>query len=59
VADFLAEKNICVRSGHHCTEPLHQALGLSGTVRMSIGIYTTQQDVEVFFSVLDEAFYHI
>lgn len=26
VAEYLADKNICVRSGHHCTEPLHRHL---------------------------------
>ena len=53
VADALAEKNVCVRAGHHCAEPLHLDKGVSGTVRMSISIYTTRADIEKFFEALD------
>jgi cysteine desulfurase/selenocysteine lyase len=28
VAEQLADANICVRAGHHCTDPLHQSLGI-------------------------------
>lgn len=28
VSEMLADTHICVRSGHHCTEPLHQFLGI-------------------------------
>ena len=26
IAEILADSGICVRSGHHCTDPLHTAL---------------------------------
>lgn len=53
VAESFAEKDICLRAGHHCTEPFHRSLDLSGTVRMSISIYTTAEDVQKFFAHLD------
>ena len=53
VADALAEQGICVRAGHHCTEPLHTSLGLSGTVRASLGVYSTEEDVVKLFDALD------
>lgn len=53
VADALATLDICVRAGHHCTEPFHRSLGLSGTLRMSISMYNTQEDLEKFFDALD------
>jgi len=28
IAELLADSNICVRAGHHCTDPLHQSLGI-------------------------------
>ena len=28
VAEMLADAGVCVRAGHHCTDPLHQALGI-------------------------------
>lgn len=47
VAGFLNEKNIAIRAGHHCTMPLVNTLGLpQGTARASIGIYTTEEDIE-------------
>lgn len=52
IADAFAEENICVRSGHHCCEPLHAYLWVSGTVRMSIGFDTTREEIERFFAVL-------
>lgn len=52
VAEMLAEKGICVRVWHHCTEPLHQYFGLQATLRMSLYIYNTKEDIDSFFSML-------
>lgn len=43
---------IMVRSGYHCAEPLHQRLGLSGSVRASFYIYNTKEEIEKFVEVL-------
>lgn len=53
VADAFAVAGICVRSGHHCCEPLHTHLGVQGTVRVSIGYQTTLSEMEQFFAVLE------
>jgi cysteine desulfurase / selenocysteine lyase len=45
VAGFLAEHQIAVRAGHHCTQPLHDSLGLAATVRASFSIYNSLNDV--------------
>jgi cysteine desulfurase/selenocysteine lyase len=46
IAGFLNEKNIAIRAGHHCTMPLVNRLGMpQGTARVSLGIYTTEEDV--------------
>jgi cysteine desulfurase / selenocysteine lyase len=47
IVDMLGEKGICVRGSHHCAMPLHNKLGLSGSIRISFGIYTTMQDVRL------------
>lgn len=52
VAEMLADKNICVRAGHHCTEPLHHALGIGGSLRMSLYLYNTREDIDIFVEVL-------
>lgn len=46
VASLLDQDGICVRAGHHCTQPLHRRLGLPATVRASIAPYTALADLE-------------
>lgn len=52
IADSLADRGICVRVWHHCTEPLHHALGVPATLRMSLYIYNTRDDIDAFFDAL-------
>ena len=52
IADALADVGICVRAGHHCTEPLHNHYGLPATLRMSTYIYNTKDDLDRFFQEL-------
>lgn len=46
LAELLGEKNICIRAGEHCASPLHRALDLPATARVSFGIYTTEEDID-------------
>lgn len=46
VAQVLADENICVRSGHHCTIPLHKRLGIPASVRASFYFYNDEEDIE-------------
>jgi cysteine desulfurase / selenocysteine lyase len=43
---------VCVRSGGHCALPLHSAMGIRGTTRISIGIYNTSEDVDALLVAL-------
>ncbi len=53
IAGFLNEKNIAIRAGHHCTMPLINLLGIpQGTGRVSIGMYTNEEDVQRLDSAL-------
>lgn len=52
VAQILADNNICVRAGHHCTQPLMQELGVQSSVRFSFGLYNTQADIDKAIEVL-------
>lgn len=54
IADWLAEKNICVRSWQHCAEPFMIDQSIKWTCRMSVYIYNTKEDIDLFFEVLDE-----
>jgi cysteine desulfurase/selenocysteine lyase len=39
-------EGIAVRTGHHCCQPLHERLGVAGTVRASFALYNTLEEVE-------------
>ncbi len=56
VAQFLDENaDIMVRSGHHCCQPLMDHLGLAeGTVRASLALYTTQDEVDLTIAAVEE-----
>ncbi len=42
----LGEKGICVRSGLHCAQPLHNKIGEKyGTTRISLGVYNSIEDI--------------
>ncbi|MGX5174668.1 aminotransferase class V-fold PLP-dependent enzyme [Aliikangiella sp. IMCC44653] len=46
IAGVLANEQVAVRAGHHCAQPLLSALGLKHCVRISLGIYSTRQDID-------------
>ena len=52
VAAILNEENVAVRAGHHCNQPLMQALGLVATTRASFYLYNTPEDVDRLISAL-------
>ena len=43
---LLDQLGIAVRTGHHCADPLMQALGIEGTVRASFSFYNTEAEVD-------------
>ncbi len=46
IASILNEDSIAVRAGHHCAMQLHTSLGLTGTTRISLNIYNTQEEID-------------
>ena len=46
LATFLDARGICVRAGNHCAQPLMRRLGVSGTVRASLHVYSSREDVD-------------
>ncbi|WP_457787594.1 aminotransferase class V-fold PLP-dependent enzyme [Pseudomonas sp. PL-6] len=55
LAHLLSEQGIAVRAGHHCAMPLMKGLGLSGAIRVSLGLYNDGADLDRFFDALDQA----
>ncbi|MEI7180207.1 cysteine desulfurase CsdA [Pectobacterium carotovorum] len=52
---LLAESGIALRAGHHCAQPLMDALGVSGTLRASFAPYNNQQDVATLIAAVGSA----
>ncbi|MCD7901056.1 MAG: cysteine desulfurase [Bacteroides sp.] len=44
---LLDRLGIAVRTGHHCAQPLMQRLGITGTVRASLGLYNTKEEIDI------------
>ncbi|EFA72704.1 Cysteine desulphurases, SufS [Raphidiopsis brookii D9] len=55
LATLLDQEGIAIRSGHHCTQPLHRYLELAGTARVSLSFYNTHEEIDVFVNALREA----
>lgn len=47
VGTLLDKMGIAVRTGTHCTEPIMQHYGITGTVRASFAMYNTLEEVQV------------
>jgi cysteine desulfurase/selenocysteine lyase len=46
VGTMLDTYGIAVRTGQHCTQPIMDRLGISGTVRASLALYNTREDID-------------
>lgn len=52
VGQFLDDRGIAVRVGHHCAQPLHRRLGLVASTRASTYLYNTTADVDYFLEAV-------
>ena len=48
IAALLDSAGICIRSGHHCTQPLHRHYSLSATARASLAFTSTFDEIDRF-----------
>ena len=46
LATILGQKDICIRAGHHCTQPIMDFYEIPGTVRVSFSVYNVEEDVD-------------
>lgn len=54
VAQILDRQGIEVRSGHHCTMPLHTHYGWPASVRASFGVYNTRDEIDRLVDALQK-----
>ena len=55
VGVLLDRQGVAVRTGHHCAEPLIDHLQVPGTVRASVALYNTLEDIDAFIVALKKA----
>ena len=53
VGTILDEERVAIRAGHHCAQPLMDALGVPATARASFGVYNGPQDVDALVRGID------
>lgn len=60
LATLLDHDGIAIRSGHHCTQPLHRIFNASGSARASLYFYNTRQEIDAFIKALKSTidFFH-
>ena len=51
---LLDRLGIAVRTGHHCAQPLMNALGIEGTVRASFAFYNTKEEIDVLITGIEK-----
>jgi len=53
VGSILDKLGIAVRTGQHCTQPIMDYFGISGTVRISFAVYNTKAEIDNFIVAME------
>jgi cysteine desulfurase/selenocysteine lyase len=46
IGEILGREGVCVRTGHHCAQPLMRRFNLGSTTRASFGVHNTPADID-------------
>lgn len=55
LAHLLGEQGLSVRAGEHCASPLHRAIELGATTRISLSVYNDEHDIEKLIVAIKQA----
>ncbi len=55
LATLLDQQGVAIRAGHHCCQLLMKKFGVSGCARVSLGVYSNEQDVDLFVKYLEKS----
>ncbi|MDD7592781.1 MAG: SufS family cysteine desulfurase [Peptoniphilaceae bacterium] len=53
VSTIMDASDVAIRSGHHCTQPLHRGLCIGSSCRASVAFYNTVEEVDAFLDAVD------
>jgi cysteine desulfurase/selenocysteine lyase len=51
---ILDREGVAVRTGQHCAQPVMDCFRITATIRASLGIYNTREDIDVLVRALDK-----
>jgi cysteine desulfurase / selenocysteine lyase len=52
VGTIMDREGVAVRTGHHCAQPVMERYDVAATVRLSIGLYNTKEEVDAAVAAL-------
>jgi cysteine desulfurase/selenocysteine lyase len=55
LSSILNDQGVAIRAGDHCTQPLHDKLGVAASTRASFYIYNTTEEIDALVEAVDEA----
>jgi len=55
VGVILDKLGIAVRTGHHCAQPVMDRFGIPGTIRVSLALYNTKEDIDILIAGIQRA----
>jgi len=55
LSSILNDYGVAIRAGDHCTQPLHDELGVAASARASFYLYNTVEEVDALVEAVGEA----
>lgn len=55
LASIMNDSAVAIRAGDHCTQPLHDKLGVAASARASFYIYNTTDEIDTLVEAIDDA----
>ncbi|MFB6183300.1 MAG: aminotransferase class V-fold PLP-dependent enzyme [Haloarculaceae archaeon] len=55
LSSILNDHAVAIRAGDHCTQPLHDELGIAASARASFYVYNTRDEVDALIEAIDDA----
>ena len=52
IGTILDQEGIAIRTGHHCTQPLMERMGVPATARASLALYNTREEIDALVEAL-------
>jgi cysteine desulfurase / selenocysteine lyase len=53
IGTILDQEGVAIRTGHHCTQPLMERLGVPATARASLALYNTKEEIDALVRALN------